>query len=1138
MTLLLNKKQKIACLILIISFILLLFFGIPSLARYKNRISTSINVWSGNIASSFSDGDGTQENPYIISNGEELAYLASQLKTTNYENTYFKLSNDIILNDGRFIYEEDIKYVIGDQTYYINEDKYYKSKDYKQEMVGKINLFEPLNGFKGNFIGDYYTIYGLYINKTNASLFTNLEGNIESLYIDNALILGTEKASVLADKAINSNINNILVDGIVINNNVNKVKEEISIIVEEQNIEEDTSISIDIPNLSHLYNKTLIKLKGKYNGNVNLTINNNQFKEGQFEIELNNNEEEIIVNIEKLSEEQVNVEFESVTLEVTHDHGIAAGIIGESISTTITNSINKADIYGKIISSGIIGQSNETTIKNTYNNAIIKSEYISGGIIGEIIKSEVIVDHVYNTGLLEGTNTGLISKIYDSNITLNNSFITTEDYLINELNNSTLISNNNYYVEKGINSESDNSTKTNIESLKSKNFLSNYQEFESTEDNPVDKVWVFEDSSFPLLYIDDIINSPAQLYVNTSMWDTYSPNLETNKTTGNITFMIKNVKEIETVEKYYYISNQKTGISKEELSNVEWNPYTDVVQIDEEGFYTIYAKLIDDNGVTSYINSDLFILDNSEAIIDIKLNNYHYSELRNDEVYINGTCLISISAEDTLSGISSIKYYLSDTYIENLEEITDWTDYENEITINEIGEKILYVKVIDNCDFIAYASTPLIVNDGYTVELSPLGQTETTNFTITDTSSIVYNIKYSNNKKLDIDTHNIISNIELPQQTKITLIDNLNYKVYEYIVDKNTNNCINKCIYPFQLFKEKGKITETYYEENSISNENYTIIIDFETTNIETSYNDILIYLEGIKEEKVVRPTLENSKKYFNIQKDNKLKHNIETSFNGEINYNSDSKTDIIINNNITLNGVYDTNYYNKKIGLLIEFIDEEENLVNKKYLKNLIFKIGDKAYSPDNDGRIRINLDTNISNQVNLTVTTYEGNQELEQGKYYLKISGFASYDGMYYEEKIEDYILIPVNVQKIITNRNDYTFDVSIDNPMIDLNNRENIEFNILYDNIENPNIKVSFYKKEKLTAYDQNYILVDLQNYTPDTLNKYIDNFYNINPNGIFTLNLDTKKFDKTGYKFVFDLYDGNNKIGSISKYIIVR
>ena len=94
-----------------------------------------------------------------------------------------------------------------------------------------------------------------------------------------------------------------------------------------------------------------------------------------------------------------------------------------------------------------------------------------------------------------------------------------------------------------------------------------------------------------------------------------------------------------------------------------------------------------------------------------------------------------------------------------------------------------------------------------------------------------------------------------------------------------------------------------------------------------------------------------------------------------------------------------------------------------------------------------------------------------------------------------------------------------------------------------LANPNIKVSMYRKNQLTAYNQDYTLIDMQNYTQSTLDEYIESVYYvsrsaISGNNTFNYSLNTTNLDKTCYKFVFDLYDGNVKVESISKYIIIR
>ena len=178
----LNKNEKIVLVVLFVLFILLLLFKSPALARFKNRSLSSSNVWSGEIATKYKSGDGTIDNPYIISNGEELAYFSSMLENNNYEGKYFKLINNIRINEGVFKYEDDkIEYVLNDTTYYVNGSSYYDNDEFIGEPVGTLNVFPSLNNFKGYFDGDSHIIYGLYLDSDDTGLFTNLSGEIYSL---------------------------------------------------------------------------------------------------------------------------------------------------------------------------------------------------------------------------------------------------------------------------------------------------------------------------------------------------------------------------------------------------------------------------------------------------------------------------------------------------------------------------------------------------------------------------------------------------------------------------------------------------------------------------------------------------------------------------------------------------------------------------------------------------------------------------------------------------------------------------------------------------------------------------------------------------------------------------------------------
>ena len=362
----------------------------------------------------------------------------------------------------------------------------------------------------------------------------------------------------------------------------------------------------------------------------------------------------------------------------------------------------------------------------------------------------------------------------------------------------------------------------------------------------------------------------------------------------------------------------------------------------------------------------------------------------------------------------------------------------------------------------------------------------------------------------------IVSNTSLPLNTKITLIDNNQNKVYTYTVDKQDT------IYNLTLFKEVG--SDNLFNEDNYTNqinENFTIVLDFKNTDI-TNIEDIKISMELNNQDSVIK-TLTTTLKPFNIY-ESSASINISSNYSDTIIYTSDSINTIDITSNLVydfINGnqVNDTTYEDKIMGLNISLVDINGNIVNKEYLKNLTFKVNGKEYSPSNDGIVR------IPDIGNLEITTSVDNSKLETGTYYFKIKALASYDGKY-ANTYSNEITIPVTVTNNVTI--DYGFDVSFNNVITD----NIINFDVIKTgNFTNPTVRVSLYKKQVLSAYNQDYSLVDLSSYTNTKLNKITDNIYEL-PNKLDLENT------LGGYKFVFELYDGTTKIGTIEKKFIVR
>lgn len=125
-------SSAVSCL-LALSVILSTFAGMSILAGNTDE------VWSGEVASGFAKGSGTEKNPYKISNGEELALAVTQNK-----GYYYEMTNDVYLND-------------------------VSSADWKNKVNKEWNvkvLSDESSAFKGVFNGNGYKVFGLFVNKT------------------------------------------------------------------------------------------------------------------------------------------------------------------------------------------------------------------------------------------------------------------------------------------------------------------------------------------------------------------------------------------------------------------------------------------------------------------------------------------------------------------------------------------------------------------------------------------------------------------------------------------------------------------------------------------------------------------------------------------------------------------------------------------------------------------------------------------------------------------------------------------------------------------------------------------------------------------------------------------------------------
>ena len=130
------------------------------------------SVWNGTIAHSFAGGSGTEDDPYLISTGSQLAYLAREVNINDY-NVYdkyhdkcFKLTNSIDL--GGFEWDP-----IGCA---------YKGK----------SDFSKYRCFSGSFDGDGYTVSNFKITNPKYEYYSEFglfgriqDGSVSNLHIEN-----------------------------------------------------------------------------------------------------------------------------------------------------------------------------------------------------------------------------------------------------------------------------------------------------------------------------------------------------------------------------------------------------------------------------------------------------------------------------------------------------------------------------------------------------------------------------------------------------------------------------------------------------------------------------------------------------------------------------------------------------------------------------------------------------------------------------------------------------------------------------------------------------------------------------------------------------------------------------------------
>ena len=759
---------------------------------------------------------------------------------------------------------------------------------------------------------------------------------------------------------------------------------------------------------------------------------------------------------------------------------------------------------------------NSTTLTNSYNNGKIIAATSSG--ISDMVISNVAIINSYNNSSL---TYGLINNIVDSTLNITNCF-TTHSKPIGNVKDSNITITSGYSTYNYEDIYNTQFLPFNIDAIN--NLYPLYEKGNTSNGN----VWVL--NNLPMLYFDDAKAKTIQIKIDDYTWNTNITNVNNINYDSSFTVTLsatdvyKPIKEV-----YYYLAHDVLS----NFDDIAWVQYNGSFSITEEGNYIVYIKYVDYNDNITYINSDRIIFDLTGASATITANDSTWSEYHNPVNIYNGDAIShTVVAQDLVSGVNKIEYIVSEEIktIDDLNGIEEWNIYTDEFNISEVSKYIIYVKVTDNSNNVTYVNTDKIITLSYHVDDLKSGNALTFNKYMTSDSTFNLNISLNRNLLENrLLNRYIFTDKALGVGTLIILRDLSSKEVYEYTVSDSTYSTVyNGYIYGLENFKKIGKASDDEYFDNAFyddkEQESFNISFDFKNTTGDIAFNFL-----GILEDDLLK-----------INEDIKIEltdveHNylsIESLYNGTINdTNSVATIPLKINlNSFVLNDktITDTTIENKFKGISISVVDDKLNSISKDKYQDLRFMHNGNIYVPNLNNETNIN----IANNQNISLDVVFNHLDLAKGTYYLKITGYLSIDGINKDYETEDYVLVPFVVSeqyKIPA----HTFNVSINDSRI-INKGSEVSFIVKQTGLSKPNIHVSLYKKKVLTAYNQEYVLVDLKEYVVNDLTTYEQGKYIMDGTTLMLKN----DIESNGYKFVFELFDDDNKITETGIITIVR
>ena len=304
-------------------------------------------VWDGTIGTSFAGGTGTADDPYLVSNGKQLAYLAKSVNNgTSYNGKYIKMTQDIWLNNTDGWTDWD----------------YFNPPANEWTPIGAYESYTSYHAFRGSFDGGGHTVYGVFFSHNRKGVFglfgvvgPNTGGSIKNLTIARSYMEAVDNVGAVAGYMTDY--------GSVLNcHNLGKVRCDHW----AGGIVGFISSTAGTTSVKYCSNQYYVKGATDAGGIVGRAHEN------------------------CLISQCVN------TGNYVRSYERTGGIVGQATSSTIEKCGSSSDIRGAYYKGGIVGIATSCTVRQCWNGHDIAGGFKSGGIAASTVYGSIT--DCFNTG--------------------------------------------------------------------------------------------------------------------------------------------------------------------------------------------------------------------------------------------------------------------------------------------------------------------------------------------------------------------------------------------------------------------------------------------------------------------------------------------------------------------------------------------------------------------------------------------------------------------------------------------------------------------------------------------------------------------------------------------------------------------